>query len=116
MEDRLNEIKRTSRLEINCEYANGEVKQFSISNPRLPSDDDNPLTNQEITDLSTWMATNQPLQLYDLENEEYSEFVKISSAQLVLTTTNNFYEAEEGLAMRDVNAYEAQNGWKERYQ
>ena len=98
-----------TRLEIVSEFADGQTYQFSLNNPRNTQDDHIDVT--DIEELNTWMLANQPLKIYNSSDDELKGFTQISSATVVTTQKNMFYEAAEGLWERDQEA----NAWKDNY-
>lgn len=97
----------TKRLELVTQYADGSSYQFSLANPLTYSAtaDDDSLDPADIEALSTWMLSNQPLKV------DGAAFTEISSATIITTQKNMFYESEPGNWERDQDA----NAWKDNY-
>ena len=57
------------------------------------------------------MLANQPLKMGNVYDDTYAEVTEISSATVVTTQKNMFYESAEGNWERDQEA----NAWKDNY-
>ena len=103
-------VTNTYRLELVFKFddgtEDGKLQQLSLNDPRATPEEQ--LEPSDIEALNAFMVANQPIISYNLYGDELP-FEEISSAAVVITTKNMFYESEEGNFAADQAKLAARN-------